>query len=165
MIISDYQQSISRVLTEYQQMTSSSGPLGGLGRCCWYSVGTLFVHCWYPVGIWVAVGGGWWVVGGATRRNHFSTMLIHFVKFKKIIKNIVKQTFFPIIVSPGRELWHWRRDGDRGDHLGPQISNKTQTNPSYENCSHFWDIFHKNEYISRHIFKICSYIRKIQRIG
>ena len=34
-------------------------------------------------------------------------------------------------------------DGVRGDHLGPQKSQKITKDPSYDNCSHFWDIFPK----------------------
>ena len=57
-------------------------------------------------------------------------------------------------------------DIDAGDGMGggehiepqnPQKSKKITKNSSYENCSHFWDIFQK---VYKHIFKQSSYIQK-----
>ena len=71
--------------------------------------------------------------------------------------------FFPwkgaLTLTPGMGV------GGSGGHLGPpkspkisQHHKKSQKNSSYENCSHFWDIFQK---LKNKIFKISSYIQKI----
>ena len=63
---------------------------------------------------------------------------------------------------PGRELRHWRDGGGwgrvwGGDQLGPKIP-QNHENISYENCSHFWDMF---KIMYKNIFKIYSYIQKM----
>ena len=71
-----YRQNTNWIATKYQQSTNKVP-----AATVWYFVGTLFVLCWYSVGIllvfgrggglvgcwWVLVGGGglWWVVAGA----------------------------------------------------------------------------------------------------
>ena len=70
MIPPSYPNKANRILTEYQQSTSSSGApagsaSGGLGEISvcillvfgWYAVGTFFVLCWYSVGFCWYLGG------------------------------------------------------------------------------------------------------------
>ena len=43
----------------------------------------------------------------------------------------------------------------------PPLKTDLKNNSSYKNCSHFWDICQKCTKMSKHIFKICSYIQKM----
>ena len=64
-------------------------------------------------------------------------------------------TFFSIFPPEGNFDIDAR---DGGDHLGPPKFPTKSKNYSYENCSHFWDIFRK---MFKHPFTIGSYIQKM----
>ena len=81
---------------------------------------------------------------------------VHHIFFEKPLTHILifVSTFFTrkgtLTLTPGRGRGHL-------GHEFPQIK-KSPKNPSYENCSHFWDIFPK---MFKNLFKISSYIEKM----
>ena len=76
----------------------------------------------------------------ATRRNHFSTCVLHFPIFHKDYEiSLICFSYF----VPGRELWHWRR----GWGLGGGGTSWDPKHLQNANCTHFWDNFPKRKHL------------------